>query len=135
QEGAEQARRAGSLIPLPPNTRAQPPSGLERQYTTKRRPGRPVGCSARILMKALMCDDGDGTQPPPPHVNPEAFSCVPSSRPPTPDSMPASISTPGPSSSSSSTTTARSASPKTCPPTPTPSSAPSLPSDTGSSSP
>jgi len=24
-------------------------------------------------MKALVCEDGDGSQPPPPHLNPEAF--------------------------------------------------------------
>jgi hypothetical protein len=33
----------------------------------------PVSFSRWILMKALVCEDGDGSQPPPPHLNPEAF--------------------------------------------------------------
>jgi transposase len=33
----------------------------------------PVGWNDWILMKALMCDDGGGTQPPPAYPNPEAF--------------------------------------------------------------
>src|SRR5262245_12460236 len=94
-----------------------------------------VCCGAWILMKALVCEDGGGTQPPPSHPEPEAFSCVPSSRPPTPDSLPASISTPGPSSLSSSTPTARPVSPAACPLSLSPSSAPSSPSAPACSSP
>src|SRR5262245_61149474 len=122
--------------PCVPNGPAQLPGRPRNQYTTSSCHAGPVRCSAWILMKALVCEDGDGTQPPPPHLSQRRPSpCVPSNHHPTPDSTPASTCTPGPSSSSSSTTAAKPASPKTCPPTPTPSSTPSPPSATASSSP
>jgi len=73
-----------------------------------------VGSVAWILMKALGCDDGGGTQPPPvANPNRRPSPCAASCPPPTPDSTPAWTCTPGPSSSASSTATATSASPAT----------------------
>src|SRR5262249_10135518 len=133
---AASARRAASQRPAKPNDPVQPPGRPDRQNISESRNAGPVGCNGWILMKALVCDDGDGTQPPPTACllwRPSL--CVPIHRLPTRDSPPASIGPPGPCTSSSSTATATPASAAISPLPPSRSCAPCNPSATACSSP
>src|SRR5262245_26514404 len=73
--------RAAPVTSLPPfpvfagrkNDQVQQRGRLERSHAAKSRSTGPVSCNGWILMKALACDDGGGTQPPPVAPQPEAF--------------------------------------------------------------